>query len=97
MKNKIRLINTEKGHNKFYEIEPLESDPSKVLITYGRIEWQSSATKLIKPKSYGDIKYREKLAKGYIDVSHTLNKISLDDIFSDLDLLEKLFNAEKIS
>lgn len=89
---KIRLIHTSNGHNKYYEIEPLEHNPTMVRISYGRIG--TRGTHIIESKAYGDKKYKEKINKGYIDVSETVTKMSIEDIFADFDLLEKLFNEK---
>lgn len=84
---KKRLVHTENGHNKYYEMEERSHD-GMAIISYGRIG--QSPTTIIKPMSYWKTKYREKIAKGYRDVSES--RMSLEEIFAELDKLESKFS-----
>lgn len=90
MRDIIRLVCTEKGHNKWYEME--EKDHGKSFeVRYGKIgtTGQTGAYNI----GMWEKKLREKLAKGYVQVQTYQQKISFLDIFAELD--KKLDDLEK--
>jgi len=94
MKDKVRLIHTESGHYKFYEMEQMSLYPDKFQVRYGKIDTAGSAA--IYQMSLWDKKYKEKINKGYRDVSVTIEKFSLDDVFANLDKLEERLKANEL-
>lgn len=85
MRNKIRLVCQDGHHNKYYEMEQITSD--KMQVSYGRIGASPQIAVYLIGK--WNTKYNEKIKKGYIDVSKSITKFSLEDVFANLDKLAK--------
>lgn len=78
--DKVKLICvTPNNNNKFYNMEDL--DNGKFKVEYGRVG--SSSTEVIYPIKDWDKKYKEKIKKGYVDISETLTQIKKE---SELDI-----------
>ncbi len=86
MKNKVKLIMQENEHNKFYELEQVTASSFKA--SWGRIG--TNAQFQYYPIEFWDKKLKEKLNKGYKDVSES--KLSIEDIFKELDKLALKFS-----
>lgn len=84
MRQKVRLINQENHHNKYYEMEEKRDAVTGdvyIEVTYGRMG--TAGQHAIYPISQWDKKYKEKIRKGYTDVSES--NLSFEDIFAELD------------
>lgn len=87
MKNKVRLVCQINGHNKYYEME--QTLANEFVVSYGRI---GAAPQTAFYGMYDwDKKYKEKIKKGYIDVSDK-KEMSLEEIFANLDKLEAKYS-----
>lgn len=60
------LMVTPDNHNKFYQMD--EMNGGKFRVTYGRVG--AAGMKKVYPMSQWDTVYRQKIRKGYVDVSH---------------------------
>lgn len=80
LKQKVRLVNQEGHHNKYYEMEDLGTGQFQV--TYGRMGTAGQTNRY--HISQWDRKYNEKVhRKGYTDVS--TSNLSFEEIFAELD------------
>jgi len=84
MKDKVRLICQLNGSDKFYEMEQKIEGTFDVF--YGRIG-AAPQTKTYHISDWQK-KYNEKINKGYKDISESIVKFSLEDVFANLDKLE---------
>jgi len=84
MRDKVRLIYTDANSNKYYEME--ESVTGSIMVSYGRIGTKPQINYYT--MNMWDKKYNEKINKGYKDVSTSIVKFSLEDVFANLDKLE---------
>ncbi len=94
MEKFTRLINTQNGSNKYYELK--QKNSSTLTATYGRIK--STVNTYDYPMSKWDSIVKSKLAKGYIDVtdSKTTTKYSIEELMKNLDLLEEKFRQKEL-